>query len=250
MSYYMNPLLISLTNLMFRESSYESTNNVSFSACCSIMSLVENSATDTKLILQGFFTEILNFFNKTLTNKNMFKSEEQRKNIQAYLANIIDTCFNSGKLPINIEKGKMILEMLIESFKERNNVYEEGLLACSALGLSLKDQFIHIYPFLYPYVIYALSKPDDVSLCKIGVTVTSDLIRSVGSNINLDEILPLTMKIINDNNIDKSLKIGALNIISDVFIECKEKILAYFDDIMKVVLFALEAAMLIPNENV
>ena len=233
------------------ENCFEPSNNVSQAACITIMSFIDNSAPDVKIILQNFFTQVLNYFSTTITNKNYFKSEEQRKTIQAYLANIIESCLNSGKIIINnIEMGNSILILIIESFKERNNIYEEGLLACSALGLLMKDQFSSIYHIFYPFLIFALNKHEEVSICKVGLTVTSDLIQTVGSDLKLDELFPLIINIINNPIIDKSLKIGALNVISDLFVECREKVLNYFDKIMEVLSFALEAATYLPDEQV
>ncbi len=96
--------------------------------------MVENSANDTKKIIEDFFSVILGTFQKTI-QIGAFSSDQMRNDYQNYLASVIEACMVSEKIKLGFNEGKMVLDMLILSFKQRDGVYEEGLLAASSIAL-------------------------------------------------------------------------------------------------------------------
>ena len=57
------------------------------------------------------------------------------------------------------------------------------------------------------YLTFALQTPSEVSLCRVAIHSTSDLIRAIGPNFSkyMDQILPLIFKIL---KVLKSIKSG------------------------------------------
>ena len=70
----------------------------------------------------------------TLDSRN-FKSKEVQYNYQSYIASAIESAIVSEKLTLNKEQIKAIVDILIKTFQIRESVYEEGLLAISAIAL-------------------------------------------------------------------------------------------------------------------
>lgn len=130
----MNDILAVLLNLGLNQDSYDKENNLALAAFFAIGSLLENAAADTKQIIETFFSAILQTFEKTLQN-NAFPSIEMRNDYQNYLASVIEACLVQEKIRLDLSNGRSVLNLLISSFKQRECVYEEGLLACASIAL-------------------------------------------------------------------------------------------------------------------
>ena len=108
-------------------------------------------------------------------------------------------CFTSGHIQINFDFAKEITFLIINTFKERQGIYEEGINAISSLALSIGVEFDPILRELFGvYLIHAL-KSNEESLCKVAIMSTSELIRSLESSFELyiSEIFPIIIEILN-----------------------------------------------------
>ncbi len=134
LSNYLKDTLGSLLSIALNPDSYDVEHNLALAAFFAIGSLVENSANDSKKIIEDFFSVILGTFQKTL-QIGAFSSDQMRNDYQNYLASVIEACMVSEKIKLGLNEGKIVLNMLISSFKQREGVYEEGLLAASSIAL-------------------------------------------------------------------------------------------------------------------
>jgi hypothetical protein len=250
LSKHMKISLELLLKLAFTPKSYDSTNNVAMCCFHAIGSLIENSAPDTRFIIQGFFNDLFEAFKSTL-NPSFFQNDQMRFDYQAYITSAMEPCLISGYLNINLESGKEILDAIILTFKERNTVYEEGLMAASSIGLAIGAAFDSLVNEFGSFLIYGLNSVSDTSLCKTAIHSTSDLIRSIGPNFSkyLDQIIPLILGILSNTEADKLLKPHSFNVISDVFVVCKEAVFPYFNDVMDLIRSALEASTYLTDDK-
>ena len=134
MSNYIKDTLGILLNIALNPDSYDKDNNLALAAFFAIGSLLENSAQDKKKVVEDFFTVILDTFQKTLQT-GAFSSPEMRNDYQNYLASVIEASLVSEKIRLDLNQGRVALNMLIASFNQRGGVYEEGLLAASSIAL-------------------------------------------------------------------------------------------------------------------
>lgn len=134
MSKLLKSTLETLLGIALNPDSYDKDNNLALAAFFAIGSLLENSAKDTKNIVEDFFPVILGTFEKTLQN-GAFSSDEMRNDYQNYLASVIEACMVSEKIRLDLNGGRYVLNHLINSFNQRGGVYEEGLLAASSIAL-------------------------------------------------------------------------------------------------------------------
>jgi importin subunit beta-1 len=250
LSKHMKNLLNILLELAFTPNSYNSDDNVAQSCFFTMASIIENSCPDTRQIVHSFFNDLVAGFKSSL-KPEFFPNQKMRFDYQAYIAATIEPCLVTGYVNINFDEAKEIMNIVITTFKERGCVYEEGLIAASSVGLSLKDDFDILVKEFGSYLIFALNQISDNSLCKTAIHSTSDLIRSIGSKFSqyLDQILPIILQILASTEADKNLKPHCFNVISDVFLTCKESIFPYFKDIMNLISSALEAATYIPDDK-
>jgi hypothetical protein len=193
-----------LINVALNQDSYDKDNNLTLASFFAIGSLLENSANDTKKIVEDFFELILDTFQKTL-QVNVFPSTEMRNDYQNYLASVIEASLVSEKILLGVSQGKQVMRMIIESFIQRDCVYEEGLLAASSISLGIYlnnlgmgETFVELVPEFSKYLNYALTKQNEVGLCRVGVHATSDLIRAIGSQFSgfMNQFVPLIFQIL------------------------------------------------------
>jgi hypothetical protein len=136
MSQYTQKILNELLNTAFAATRNEGdTNNLLLSLFFAICSIIENSANDMRVVISEFFGVLFSVMLETLKPEN-FKSKEMQLNFQTYVASAIESTICSGKLSLNKEKTDALINLIITSFKNREAVYEEGLLVCASIALS------------------------------------------------------------------------------------------------------------------
>jgi importin subunit beta-1 len=249
-SKHVKSLLDIFLKLAFTPKSYDSDNNVAMNCFYVIGSIVENSAPDNKFIISSFFGYLVEAFKSTFIPSN-FADNKMRYDYQAYIAASMEPCLITGYLELNFENAKELLSYIITTFKERGCVYEEGLMAASAIAIAIGAEFEPLVKEFGSYVIYALNSISDTSLCKTAIHSISDLIRSIGPHFSpyLEQIIPIILSILSNTEADKILKPHSFNVISDIFITCRDTAFLYFDNIMGLIGSALEAATLIPEDK-
>lgn len=249
LSKHMKNILETLLKLAYTKGSYDQDDNVSMSCFYAIGSLIENSAPDTRIYIQSFFGNLIEAFKSTLDAK-VFENDTMRFDYQAYIATSIEPCLISGYIDLTFDDAKEILYLIILTFKERRTVYEEGLMAASSVGLAIGAGFNALVPEFGPYLIHALNSVNETSLCKTAIHSTSDLIRSIGPAFRnyLDQIIPLIIGILSNTEADKSLKPHSFNVLTDVFVVCREGAFKYFNDVMELICSALEAATFLTDD--
>ena len=110
---------------------------------------------------------------------------------------------------MNNEQLTLTYNLIIETFNQRNCIYEEGLMAMSSLANSNSEDYINLMDQSSKYIIQALNDIECYSLCKQGISSFSELIRSLNVKYinNIKKILPYIYNILTDCNSDKNLKI-------------------------------------------
>ena len=209
--------------------------------------LGERGALDVKNYMIGVFKGLTEMFAKTLDPKN-FPSPEIEKNYQEYLASSL-TGFLITK-NASPEYAAELLKNIIETFKMRNELYEEGIAIIGSICQFTKADFLAVMDLISPYLIQGLKSIDSPSICKASLICLSDIIYGLANqNKYISDFIPLIMKILSENNIDRNLKSYCFNIITDIFVYCQNEAFKYFDDIMTVIGGAMEATKVELPEN-
>ena len=201
--------------------------------------LGERGALDVKNYMINLFKVLTDMFSKTLKSEG-FPNVQMQKNYQEYIASSLSGFLVSGNA--SPECAADLLKYIIETFKMRKELYEEGVSIIGSICLFTKQDFAAVMDLISPYLIQGLKSIDISDLCKASLICLSDIISGLGlQNKYMSDFIPLVMNILSNNNIDRHLKSYCFNIISDLFMYCQSEVFHYFDDIMTVIGGAMEA---------
>lgn len=183
----------------------ESENDLVYHTFSTMASIIENSALDTKMIINEFFRSLFEDYKKTLIRYG-FDSKDSgimaNDKIKSLYQNCYCLCISSflisSLIHINFETGKEISELIFYSFKERDEVFEEGIYVISELAIALEDQFEIIFKEGFGFHLINAMKSSDINLKRVSLIALSDIIRSLKQAFEpyVDEILPLIIIIL------------------------------------------------------
>jgi len=193
----------------------ESENDLVYQTYSTLATIIENSALDTKIIINELFIKILEDYKNTLI---CFGFEPNTSGIlnNNTLKSIYQNCYClclcsfllSGFINVNFQVGKQISELIIYSFKEREEVFEEGIYVISELASAMENEFEII--FKEGFGIYLINgvNSSDINLKRISLITISEIIRSLKKAFEpyVEEILSLTLSILKVKKFFFSLK--------------------------------------------
>ena len=196
-SKHMEALLPLLLQTAFSKDAYDPNNNIALGSLFTMGSLFDFAPVDTIHTINGFFNHLYSAFESTLSASN-FGSDEIRYSYQAYIATCISACAAGQKVRITEQDAQAVYNLIKTSFEQRQSVYEEGIMACSSIALSLGNNFIQIIPDFGKFLTYALNSWQEVTLCRIAINSTSDLVRSMGETMSvyMEQITPIILDIL------------------------------------------------------
>lgn len=190
--------LENLLDLAFKKDAYDSQDNIAAEAMYCIGGIIQYSTLNQGGVINEFFETLKRAFESTFELEN-FKSEKIRSDYQGYISHCIFSCVSSGHILMEENSAKILTNMIIMSFKQRNGIYEEGLLTISAIALNVGSYFEPILKESFGnYLVYALKSTSEVSLCKNAIICTCEIIRALGENfiIYIDQIIPIIFEIL------------------------------------------------------
>ena len=247
LSKYMQSLCEPLMNFCLKLEYYDKEYNLTFVSFILLGTLGERAALDVKNQMCNYFKLLTDMFQNTLNIKT-FPNEDICNSYQEYIASCLSAFLSTGMADKNLTT--QLLQNIIQSFKNRNGLYDEGISLIGSISLYLQKDFKTVMNLISPYLINGLNSHDSPSICKFSIFCLSDIIRALENENNyISTYLPLILNILSDNNVDQTLKPNCFNIISDVFIYCPNEAFQFFDNIMKVIGGAMEATQITFNEN-
>ena len=218
---------------------YDKDHNIILITFYLLGTLGERSALDVKDYMTNYFKILTDMFEKTLKVET-FPNIELAYNYQEYLTSALSGFLITGKATSFCAEN--LLKNIIETFKMRKSLYEEGISLIGAICNFIKSGFDKAMDLISPYIIQGLKSTNSFSICKASILCLSDIVLGLGTHTKyIGDFLPLIMNILSDNNIDRDLKSYCFNIISDLFISCQQEIFKYFDNIMNIIKGAMEA---------
>ena len=247
LSKHMQSLCEPLMNFCLKLEYYDKEYNLTFVSFILLGTLAEKAALDVKNQMSNYFKLLTEMFQNTLDKKN-FPNEDICNSYQEYIASSLSAFLSTGMADKNMTA--QLLKNLIQSFKNRNGLYDEGISLIGSISLYTQKDFKTVMNLISPYLISGLNSHDSPSICKFSIFCLSDIIRALeNENTYISTFLPLILNILSDSNIDQTIKPNCFNIISDIFIYCPNEAFQFFDNIMKVIGGAMEATEITFNEN-
>jgi importin subunit beta-1 len=195
------PLLLSTA---YSKEAFDAEDNITLAAFYAMGSIIDFAPMDMWGYIQEFFGQIYGAFEASLNIIN-FTSVDVRNAYQGYIATVISACTAAEKVKMNVQEATMVYNMIEASFEQRECVYEEGLMACSSIALTIGPSFVSLLPNFGKYLTWALKQWQEFELCRIAINSTSDLVRSCGPEMEdyLKQITPLILDILEVKKIKK-----------------------------------------------
>ena len=248
LSKHMQSLCDNTLQLCSNTSLYDADYNIIMTSFYLLGTLGERAALDIKNYMVNLFKVLTEMFSKTLDSKN-FPNIQMQRNYQEYIASTLQGFLITGNG--SPESAADLLKNVIESFKARNELYEEGITVIGSICQFTKENFAAVMELISPYLIQGLKSIDSFDICKASLLCLSDIITGLGlQNKYMSDFIPLVMNILSNTNIDRHLKSYCFNIISDLFIYCQSEVFKYFDNIMSVIGGAMEATKIqLPDDT-
>ena len=232
-----------LLNLSQKIELYDNDHNVPMNALFTLGTYGQHSANDIKIMSCNVFKSLIDMFSKTL-EKNAFNNNQIRLNYQEYICISLSSFLMNKK---SMEKDvKKLFNMVISSFEERQEIYEEGISLMGNIAGYLQSGFINEMNTFNKYLLHGLNSTNSLGLCKSSLITLSEIILSCKNefNIYVEAYIKLILNILSDNTIVRDLKPRCLQIISDLFLSCRQEIFKYFNDIMKMIGGAIQACQM------
>lgn len=236
-----------LINLGISPQSYEFNNNVALYSFMTCSILIEHSAKGNIDIIRKIFKNLIILFNKTF-DVSSFKNNEMRYNYQSYILICFSSFFSSSFFCIEENDILILFQKIIESFKDRKNIYEEGISLIGFIFLVIsKNNFDTLVNSFFDYLMIGLKTVNDISLCTSCIITAAKIIQNIQSDDNkyLNSIMENIFYILSNSEIDKSLKPISLNIISELFLSCKNQCFNYYEQSMNFILSAMQVSIYI-----
>ena len=234
-----------LINLGISTKSYDFNNNVALNSFLTISILIEHSGKGNIEILKKIFQNLLSLFNKTFDSSS-FQNNEMRYNYQSYILTSFSSFFSSSFFCIEENDILILFQKLIESFKERKSIYEEGISLIGFIFLVISNNnFDKLLNNFFDYLIIGLKTVNDVSLCTSCIFTTGNIIQHLQSDDNkyLNTIMENIFYILSNSEIDKSLKPISLKVISELFLSCKNQCFNYYEQSMNFIGSAMQVSI-------
>ena len=238
-----NPLIKLCSNI----DNYNKEVNIPFVGFNLLSTLGERSALDIRDKMINLFTILVKMFNDTLDIQKIYDINI-RNNYQEYLAICLTGFLITGKGDKQIASN--LLNSIIDSFKLRNDLYDEAMTLIGAIALFTQESFNGAMDLISPFLIKGLRSIDSPSLCKSSIYCLSDIINGLGRNNKyINDYLPLIMNILSNDQVDRKLKPQCFNIISDLYLNCPNEAFKSFSNIMKIMGEAMQATQIQFDEN-
>ena len=222
---------------------YDFNYNVPKNALFTLGTYGQHVANDVKIISSNVFKTLVEMFNKTLDSK-AFNNEQMRLNYQEYICmSLYYFLMNKKCMDKDVRK---LFDYVIKSFEQRQEIYEEGISLIGAISSVLQRGFITEMNIFNKYLLHGLNQINSLDICKSSLVTLSEIITSCENDFNIyvGEYLKLILNILSNNTIASDLKPHCLQIISDLFLHCRQEIFKYFDEVMKMIGGAIQACQM------
>lgn len=248
MSPLFNQILDCLWKNAFRKDAFGESINLAYSSFVAFSNVIFNATPDCIPPLQTVFKTLIEQFSETI--KGTFKIPAHIIDFQGYFCTAMHPIFMKLGPKIDSVTINTVVNLLIESFKLRGTVYDEGLQAFSGLILGVNKTFQPFAEKLGPYLVYSLKNIEDTILCRVAIGCVGDMARALedGVTVYLKEFVPLLLDILRDPNGEYGLKPITISALGDLAFVSGKHFEPYLNDLLEILNSASELSLAPPED--
>lgn len=206
-----------------------------YSSACT---LIEKASSDCIPLIQKRIPVFLGILKNSLHKPHM-------ENVQSFICSTLQsTCVKLPSTSFSPELIATIVTTILELFKSRQTVVEEGIQALGALAQTVDNAFEpHLLAF-GPFLVWALKKQDEVSVCKAGTMCVGDIARALNDKITpfLPDLIPLLLTNLEKADISTDIKIQSIASLADLASNSRGAFVQYLQSVLHFVDQAAEAS--------
>ena len=238
-----------LYSIIFKTESYNQTNNVALAAFIAFGAISEHTCPDMVVNVNASFLKLLSAFEYTFQNEG-FASNEARLNYQIYILATLSTMLPIAQVPD--EKIANLFNLTTKCFNERKEILPEGLQVMGSIASVLGTKIVSIMDTYGYFLVEGLKCMNMKETCIAAVSCLDETIRALqdGFSPYVEKFTPQVLTIMMNPEVDNEIKPITFNIITDLFIYCKTKVLPGIDDILNLIKMALTAAATIAEDSI
>jgi len=251
MSPFFEKLFSELIVTAYGPGSYNKDANLTMYCFLLINELVEYSSHDKQEKLSEILIYFLTQFEGTLNLENTTfnlmcspGSSDIIPQLQSYYCTIFRVVFKKLFKRINVEMASKIFVLLENSFKLRQTVYEEAVLALGSLASNMGEPFEEIMFKFQDFLVYSLQKYNESSLCKSGIIALGHIVRAIKFNFYKfsDKFIPILIEILTNEEVTRTNKTIAISTLGEICMTINEHFLKYLEPVMGVLFSAAQLA--------
>jgi len=209
-------VLRSLWDNAFRADAFGETICLARSSFIALSSLGLNVPLNCVTSLEEMSKLVIDSFARTL-NKT-FPIPARVNEFQEYFCDALYPILMKIGPKMDAKLIETVVDLILESFKYRSIVYDEGLRALNGLIIGTKKAFQPYVNKFGPYLVHSLKSIDDPVLCRVAIGCVSDLARALEERIAnyLVDLTPLLLKILENPEAEYRLKPLVISALGDL----------------------------------
>jgi len=209
-------------------------NKINIAGFDTLYSLFENAPPNVmELVMKSleiFYTKLVE------THSGEGELDERTMEFQSFLCLCLQTILNRIDTKLENTVADTMVEVIINCFKSRDDVFEEGFLLLSALCSKFENYIdVHV-PQIGPFILHALGQSNSSETIKNACGVISDLCTMVESKNIIEgfkNYVPLLLNIMTNRTLQRDAKLGAVTAIGDTYLVTKEKFMPFLEETLR-----------------
>lgn len=248
MSPIFKQLLQSLWENSFRGDAFGDSVNLAYSSFVAFSNIILNSPPDCLASLDVVFKMLVEMFNSTINGT--FSIPAHLTDFQGYICTALHPVFMKLGAKMDSKILESVVNLLVDSFRLRNAVYDEGLQAFDGLILGVGKGFQPFTEKLGPYLVHSLKKIDDTILCRVAIGCAGDLARALeeGIIVYLKDLVPLLLEILRNPEGEYGLKPITISALGDLAFFSGKHFEPHLNDVLEILKSASSLSLEPPQD--
>ena len=210
------------------QSVQEQGQELQLAAYSSVCTLIEKASNDCLPLIQQRIPDFLEIIKSSISKPHM-------ENVQAFICSALQSiCAKLPSSSFSRELVASIVGTVLDLFRARQTVVEEGIQALGSLAQSVDLAFEPHLQAFGPFLVWALRKQDEVSVCKAGTMCVGDIARALSDKIVpfLPDFIPLLLSNLEKADISTEIKIQSISSLADLASNSRGAFLPYLQQVL------------------